>query len=387
MSERDYAPLSIACVRGLCDKLYEKRKFAGVEIEKMVKDFGDANNTSQIKRLIRVLGQDLMASTNPNVKNGALMGLSSVAVGLGKGCIVYLPELVHPIVACLSEGESRVRYQAVEALFNVVKVARGAVLPHFPLLFDALARLAADPEPQVKQGAELLDRLVKEIVTESPSFSLEAFVPMLRERMYARNAAARQFCVAWLGVLDAAPELPLARHLPDLLDALLCMLDDPHPEIRRMCEIQLGEFLRGIKKAPARADFAAMANILITHAQSPEELLQLTAITWIKEFVELAGGAMLPFASGVLAAALPALAYSDEPRRSILHDTPATPPPATPHPATRGAMLPFASGVLAAALPALAYSDEPRRSILHDHPRHPDHPDHPNLPRLRLSET
>lgn len=34
MSERDYAPLSIACVRGLCEKIYEKRKFAGVEIEK-----------------------------------------------------------------------------------------------------------------------------------------------------------------------------------------------------------------------------------------------------------------------------------------------------------------------------------------------------------------
>lgn len=54
----------------------------------MVKDFSDANNTSQIKRLIRVLGQDLMSSTNPNVKNGALMGLSSVAVGLGKVCLI-----------------------------------------------------------------------------------------------------------------------------------------------------------------------------------------------------------------------------------------------------------------------------------------------------------
>ncbi|XP_063386036.1 protein VAC14 homolog isoform X1 [Cydia fagiglandana] len=317
MSERDYAPLSIACVRGLCDKLYDKRKFAGVEIEKMVKDFSDANNTSQIKRLVRVLGQDLMASTNPNVKNGALMGLSSVAVGLGKGCIAYLPELIQPIVACFSESESRVRYQAAEALFNVVKVARGAALPHFPLLFDALAKLAADPEPQVKQGAELLDRLVKEIVTESPDFSVSAFVPMLRERMYSRHAAARQFCVSWLSVLDSVPALPLRQHLPQLLDPLLVMLGDVHAEIRRMCDIQLGEFLRSIKKEPARVEFAAMINILITHAQSPDELVQLTAITWIKEFVELAGPAMLPYASGVLAAALPCLAYSDEPRRSI----------------------------------------------------------------------
>lgn len=34
MSERDYAPLSAACVRSLSDKLYEKRKPAAVEIEK-----------------------------------------------------------------------------------------------------------------------------------------------------------------------------------------------------------------------------------------------------------------------------------------------------------------------------------------------------------------
>lgn len=317
MSERDYAPLSIACVRGLCDKIYDKRKFAGVEIEKMVKDFNDAKNMSQIKRLIRVLGQDLMSSTNPNVKNGALMGLSSVAVGLGKGCIEYLSELVHPIVACFSEGESRVRYQAAEALFNVLKIARADSLTHFPLVFDALARLAADPEPQVKQGAELLDRLVKDIVTESQTFDLASFIPMVRERIYTRNAFARQFIVSWVAVLDAVPDIDLIVYLPELLDGLFKMLDDANPEIRRMCDVQLNEFLRSIKKDPSRVDFQAMINILITHAQSPEEMLQLTAITWLKEFVELAGAGMLPYASGVLCAVLPCLAYHDEPRKSI----------------------------------------------------------------------
>ncbi|XP_013192648.2 protein VAC14 homolog [Amyelois transitella] len=317
MSERDYAPLSIACVRGLCDKIYDKRKFAGVEIEKMVKDFSDANNTSQIKRLIRVLGQDLMASTNANVKNGALMGLSSVAVGLGKGCVTYLPELTQPIIACFSESESRVRYQAVEALFNVLKIARAHSLPHFPVIFDALAKLAADPEAQVKQGAELLDRLVKDIVTESSSFDLAAFIPMVRERIYTRNAFARQFIISWVSVLDAVPDIDLVGYLPELLDGLFKMLDDANQEIRRMCDVQLNEFLRSIKKDPSRADFQAMINILITHAQSPEELLQLTAITWIKQFVELSGAGMLPYASGILCAVLPCLAYSDESRKSI----------------------------------------------------------------------
>lgn len=34
MSERDYTPLSAACVRSLNDKLYDKRKAAALEIEK-----------------------------------------------------------------------------------------------------------------------------------------------------------------------------------------------------------------------------------------------------------------------------------------------------------------------------------------------------------------
>lgn len=41
--------------------------------------------------------------------------------------------------------------------------------------------------------------------------------------------------------------------------------------------MQLNEFLRSIKKDPSRADFQAMINILITHAQSPEELVQVSA--------------------------------------------------------------------------------------------------------------
>lgn len=34
MSDREYAPLSAACVRALTDKLYDKNKAAAVEIEK-----------------------------------------------------------------------------------------------------------------------------------------------------------------------------------------------------------------------------------------------------------------------------------------------------------------------------------------------------------------
>ena len=37
MSDKDFAPLTAACVRALNDKLYEKRKSAALEIERFVK--------------------------------------------------------------------------------------------------------------------------------------------------------------------------------------------------------------------------------------------------------------------------------------------------------------------------------------------------------------
>jgi len=42
-----------------------------------------------------------------------------------------------------------------------VKVARGSVLPHFTDIFNSLSKLAADPDQNVKNGSELLDRLMK----------------------------------------------------------------------------------------------------------------------------------------------------------------------------------------------------------------------------------
>ena len=55
MADKDYAPLSTACVRALNDRLYEKRKAAALEIEKMVRDFVSVGNTSQIKKLLKVV--------------------------------------------------------------------------------------------------------------------------------------------------------------------------------------------------------------------------------------------------------------------------------------------------------------------------------------------
>ena len=65
-------------------------------------------------------------------------------------------------------------------------------------------QLAAHPDQNVKNGAELLDRLIKDIVTESSSFDLVAFVPLLRERIYTKNTFARQFVVSWVSTINSS---------------------------------------------------------------------------------------------------------------------------------------------------------------------------------------
>lgn len=70
-------------------------------------------------------------------------------------------ELVTPILTCLNDPDLRVRYFACESLYNVVKVARSAIIPFFPELFAALSRLVTDSDQTVKDGSELLDRLLK----------------------------------------------------------------------------------------------------------------------------------------------------------------------------------------------------------------------------------
>ncbi|KAG0538362.1 hypothetical protein BDA96_03G229400 [Sorghum bicolor] len=54
----------------------------------------------------------------------------------------------------------------------------------------------------VQSAAHLLDRHVKDIVTESDQCSIEEFIPLLRERLNVLNPYVRQFLVGWITVLQ-----------------------------------------------------------------------------------------------------------------------------------------------------------------------------------------
>ena len=49
-----------------------------------MKDFVSVGNTSQIKKLLKVLGSEFAISQNPHMRKGGLIGLAAMAIGLGK---------------------------------------------------------------------------------------------------------------------------------------------------------------------------------------------------------------------------------------------------------------------------------------------------------------
>lgn len=71
-------------------------------------------------------------------------------------------------------------------------------------------------------------------MTESPTFDLVAFIPLLRERMYTKNTFARQFVISWISILHSVPDVNMVIFLPELLDGLFHILEDPTLEIKKM---------------------------------------------------------------------------------------------------------------------------------------------------------
>ena len=195
--------LSASTVRNLGQKEYEKRKSAALEVETMVRDLRDSGDFERIGQLIVQLIDDLAASPQPNVRKGALHALAGTAIGLRQDVDRHLAELLRPVLASFSDQDPRVRYYGCEALYNIAKVARAGCVKHFKPIFDGLFKLSADTDISVQNGMQLLDRLMKDVVTEAEDFDIEGFMPLLGEKIYVSNPFSRQFLVGWISALDS----------------------------------------------------------------------------------------------------------------------------------------------------------------------------------------
>ncbi|EKC97889.1 hypothetical protein A1Q2_07892 [Trichosporon asahii var. asahii CBS 8904] len=409
-------------LKGLNDKIYERRKAAALELEKQVLSSDGARISSIIDQLC-----GMFAPTNAmHTRNGGLIGLAATAIALGQDVAPFLPVIIPPVLACFQDTESR--------------VSKGEILVYFNEVFDALSKMS------VKNGAELLDRLMKDIVADaaanyvsvyhdedpertprdrdtsqgsqaieggaaggddtasakdvdrqsnaSPTrhdgdhsrtesilnedrraFSLERFIPLLTERVYAISPYTRMHLVSWLMVLNTVPDLELVAYLPEFLDGLLKYLADGNLDVRVATENLLAEFLREIKIIaqqqekhaemernriqekrkgtgdtqqndtdstrgsdagddeavatddeysdsewddgswePSQGviiDYGAIMAIVIDHLFYPDNLVQTTAMDWILTFLDFTQTTVVAFTPKIVSAILPNLASTN----------------------------------------------------------------------------
>uniref|UniRef100_A0A0N5AYH7 Protein VAC14 homolog n=1 Tax=Syphacia muris TaxID=451379 RepID=A0A0N5AYH7_9BILA len=325
MTDAQYAPLSAALVRTLSDKVYDKRKTAAIDIEKFVRELIQTNQLSQLEKLLKVL-DDLTKSQNRNTKKGGLLGLAAAAVVLGKDISNYTSQLIDPVLPCFNDQDSRVRYHACESLYNIVKVCRSSALGHFNVIFDALwkllyeLQLSVDFDVNVRSGAEVLDRLMKDIVIGSGSFDVSRLMVLIKERIYSEDSGSRRFIVSWLSALLTAPEISLLPYIPEVLDGVFQMLDDSQSGLRDATESVLGQFLESIRSADEKdnIELGVMVNVLILHIVNVKnEVERKIALFWLDQFLQMRTSQLLPYLSGYLTAILPYLDDSELKAKSI----------------------------------------------------------------------
>ncbi|CAK7209070.1 hypothetical protein SCUCBS95973_000326 [Sporothrix curviconia] len=262
--------------RALNEKLYEKRKIGALELERSIRELVAAKDSVAVEAILDQLCNEYAYAVHQHSRNGGLIGLAAAAIALGSELPRYLETIVPPVLACFVDQDARVRYYACEAMYNIAKVAKGEILIYFNHIFDALCKLGADSELSVKNGAELLDRLVKDIVSESAAtyvsvlaapdysngdkdfdpddvdlptaFSLKRFMPLLKDRIFVLNPFTRIFLVGWIVLLDSIPDLELVAYLPEFLSGLLTFLSDTNRDVHIATQNCLDKFLSEIRR-------------------------------------------------------------------------------------------------------------------------------------------
>ncbi|CAE8686825.1 unnamed protein product [Polarella glacialis] len=325
------SPLTASVRSNLCDKSSDKRKQAALDIEIAVRHalrgsahsaqlsmldtalyavaFGSSATVlggsylgaahEQVARLIRCLAIEFCGTAFPSRRKGGLMGLASVAIALEhRPAQLHVAQLVDPVLTCFSDEDAGVRYSACEAFYNITKVARGGILPQLLAVFDGLCRLYTDVDQSVKDGAQCLDRLVRDVVTECRDFDYSKFIPLLTARIRVLNPSVRQLVLGWIVLLDTLPQVDMIVYLPQYLEGLFGILASDNRDIRHNAEVCLAELLDEIRgsatERPARAQ-RAVADAASTVARCcragerrPEDnYVRLMALHWLLEFVKL----------------------------------------------------------------------------------------------------
>jgi len=301
--------ISAAVLVSLAHKRYERRRLAAMEIEKVVRGLAQQDELDRVRAILLLLSDDYVRSTSEDARKGGVVALAASAIGLKKASDsnptthecrdLILASVVH---ACQDHSQ-RVRYYATESLFNVIKVIPSLAVQHFFILFEILRSLYADVDPDVKSGAELLDKKLKEVIVgamNAGSFTADACVPVFARFVYMRNKATKRLTLTWLQELtDKLIGAPILEYLHLFLTGIFDMVADPTVVIRQSALAFLQSILPKLldnhvveeaiddfQSSGVRVDFDKILQSLVTTMEHPDPLVRKISIYWVSKIVK-----------------------------------------------------------------------------------------------------
>ncbi|EER12950.1 hypothetical protein Pmar_PMAR000685 [Perkinsus marinus ATCC 50983] len=235
---------NVGASRALSDRSYEKRSIAAHEVESRIKQalqqrdhYGQehAATTATIVSIITVLtSTNFTKSPYPNARKGGLLGLASVAIALeNRNLDPFLDTIMAPVLYLFDDDDNRCRYYACEAMFNISKVARGLLLKgrRMCLALDGVCRLVADVDQEVKSGAQYLDRLLKDIVSDVSN------KPFIIRDLPTTQQEKEELLPSSPITTSHSPELYESSYLPE--GSVTSTSCDPLPGTTNNCDINI----------------------------------------------------------------------------------------------------------------------------------------------------
>mmetsp|Transcript_1188 Transcript_1188/g.1906 ORF Transcript_1188/g.1906 Transcript_1188/m.1906 type:complete len:685 (-) Transcript_1188:368-2422(-) len=290
--------ISGAIFKQLQDKNYERRKFAGVELQKVIKTHLDKKNLSAFKTSADYFRVEYLESKNDQLKKGGLMAYSALASSLieNEEGLKLISTLIDPVLGALNQADSRVKFYAVETVYNIAKVGRKHSLQRFTETFNAMVGLMVDSDEEVRKAAEKLDSLLKTILVECEAdenyFDSEKFMDYINEYLPSvEDTNIQQTIVSWFMVLDSIPDFDLIKYLHKFLEGFFIMLRSSRKEINNTVYKFLNDILQEISENfdNVEIDLEFLLEVLVTLIRTEKGIVRKEACIWMLELLMRGG--------------------------------------------------------------------------------------------------
>lgn len=185
-------------LRQLLDKNYERRKQAGNELQKVMKYLIEEKQSIGFQQALEFFNEEYFQLNNENCQKAGLMAYSALAAYCSEPQLTLeeLDQLLEPVLVCTRDGDNKIRYYAIETLYNIVKSCRQQVLIRFSELFITLIHLFNTSDNDIKRASERINNLLKTVLVEYEAdakyFDSTPFIEIMKETLLEADSPHTQ---------------------------------------------------------------------------------------------------------------------------------------------------------------------------------------------------